>query len=79
MRRNEHGYKANNQTPNGIGFCDLLAIVFITLKHVEVIGWSWGWVLDPVWRPVVVGIEAAAAVFILVALWGAWKAAKDAA
>lgn len=34
-----------------ISFTSLLAIVFITLKLVGVIGWSWGWVLAPIWIP----------------------------
>lgn len=35
----------------GIGFCGLLAIAFIVLKLTGVIGWSWGWVLAPLWIP----------------------------
>ena len=31
----------------GIGFCGLLTIVFIVLKLVGVINWSWFWVLSP--------------------------------
>jgi hypothetical protein len=31
----------------GIGFCGLLTIVFITLKLLGVITWSWWWVLSP--------------------------------
>lgn len=34
---------------NGVGFCGLLTIVFITLKLCHVINWSWWWVLSPVW------------------------------
>ena len=44
---------------NGIGFCGLLAIVFITLKLCNVIAWSWWWVLAPLWIP------AAVVIFIL--------------
>jgi hypothetical protein len=55
------------KTSNGIGFCSLLAIVFITLKLVGMIGWSWVWVLAPVWIPVTLGLVAAA-VFVM-----AWK------
>lgn len=33
----------------GIGFCGLLTIVFIALKLTGVIGWSWIWVLSPLW------------------------------
>ena len=33
----------------GIGFVGLLTIVFIVLKLVGVINWSWVWVLSPIW------------------------------
>ena len=35
----------------GIGFFSLLALIFITLKLVGVIEWSWLWVLSPIWLP----------------------------
>jgi len=38
---------------NGIGFTGVLAIVFITLKLLGVITWSWWWVLSPFWIPIV--------------------------
>lgn len=50
----------------GIGFCGLLAIVFIALKLAgigAVATWSWWWVLSPLWIPfalvLVVAIVAA--------------------
>jgi hypothetical protein len=33
----------------GIGFCGLLTIVFIVLKLIGYISWSWFWVLSPLW------------------------------
>ena len=30
-----------------------LTIVFIVLKLVEVIDWSWWWVLSPIWVPII--------------------------
>ena len=40
---------SNNNTSGGrgIGFTGLLTIVFITLKLLGVIKWSWLWVLSP--------------------------------
>ena len=38
----------------GIGFLGLLAIVFITLKLINKIDWSWWWVLAPLWIPIAV-------------------------
>lgn len=57
----------------GIGFCGLLAIVFIVLKligehfHTPVADWSWWWVLSPLWIPVaivfaVIGVVAVIAI-----------------
>lgn len=34
---------------SGIGFTGLLTIVFIVLKLIGKITWSWVWVLSPVW------------------------------
>lgn len=33
----------------GIGFCSLLTVLFIGLKLTGHIGWSWVWVLSPMW------------------------------
>ena len=37
----------------GIGFTGLLTIVFIVLKLLGKITWSWLWVLSPIWISVV--------------------------
>lgn len=41
---------------HGITFLGVLAIAFIVLKLCGVIDWAWGWVLAPLWGPVVVYI-----------------------
>lgn len=46
--------KHNTQT--GIGFFGLLALIFITLKLIGVIKWSWFWVLSPLWGSIVGGL-----------------------
>lgn len=45
----------------GIGFCGMLAILFIGLKLTNYIDWSWWWVLSPLWIPlaIILGILAA--------------------
>lgn len=40
----------------GIGFCGALAILFIALKLLDKIDWSWWLVLSPIWIPIVFGI-----------------------
>ena len=47
----------------GIGFTGLLTIVFIVLKLLGVINWSWLWVLSPLW------ISFALVVAILIIMW----------
>lgn len=50
---------SNNTTSSaGIGFCGMLTIVFIALKLMGHIAWSWLWILSPLWLPwaIVLGI-----------------------
>lgn len=37
---------------NRIGFLGLLTLIFITLKLIGTVHWSWFWVLSPIWIPV---------------------------
>ena len=39
----------SSNSSGGIGFAGLLTIVFITLKLMKIIAWSWWWVLSPIW------------------------------
>lgn len=39
----------SSNSSGGIGFVGLLTIVFIVLKLMDVITWSWLWVLSPIW------------------------------
>lgn len=51
--------EANVVKRGGIGFCGLLAIVFITLKLAgigAVASWSWWWVLSPLWIPAAIAL-----------------------
>jgi len=41
----------SSTSTGGIGFCGLLTIVFIILKLIGTINWSWWWVLAPSWIP----------------------------
>ena len=44
MRRN-----TSNSSSSGLGLGSVLTIIFVVLKLVGVIDWSWIWVLSPVW------------------------------
>lgn len=39
----------NNSSSGGLGISGVLGVVFIVLKLVGVIDWSWWWVLLPFW------------------------------
>lgn len=60
----EKGKATASASAGGIGFGGLLTIVFIVLKLVGVIDWSWWWVLAPLWIPV-----AFITVIVIFALW----------
>jgi len=53
----------SNASSSGIGFLGLLTIVFIVLKLLKIITWSWLWVLAPIWIPVSIFLGIAA-------MWG---------
>ena len=60
----------SSSSSGGIGFCGLLAILFITLKLTEVsviATWSWWWVLSPLWLPFCIFL---AIVAVGLAIWG---------
>lgn len=46
----------SSSSSGGIGFAGLLTIVFITLKLLGHITWSWWWVLSPIWGAVLFAI-----------------------
>jgi len=51
-------------TTGGISFGGALAIVFITLKLVGTINWSWWWVLSPLWLPLAIVLAIMGMVFV---------------
>ena len=61
---------SSNVSSGGIGFCGLLAIVFIELKLLKVISWSWLWVLSPLWIPFAIAIAIMIPYFIVVIIIG---------
>ena len=51
----------------GIGFFGLLTILFIALKLLDKINWSWWWVLSPLW----IGIAVVLFIIIVMIILGA--------
>ncbi len=58
-----------SQTYGGIGFSSLLGIVFVVLKLLGKVDWSWGWVLAPFWIPPVLILI----IVIIVLFVHAWR------
>ena len=49
----------------GVGFTGLLTIVFVVLKLLGVIQWSWLWVVSPIWINVIIVVVLLAVLIIL--------------
>lgn len=47
--------ESKSSSSSGIGFTGLLTIVFVTLKLLGKITWSWWWVLSPIWISLLIG------------------------
>ena len=63
----------NNKTKQGgLGIVSVLTIVFIVLKLLGVIKWSWIWALSPIWISAVIVV----AVFSVILIGGRIKKRK---
>lgn len=50
-------FKENKENRKvGLGFIDALTLIFITLKLIGIIDWSWWWVLSPIWITLLIAI-----------------------
>ena len=62
----------NKAKQGGLGIVSVLTIIFIVLKLLEVIRWSWIWVLSPIWISAVIVV----AVFSVILIGGRIKKGK---
>ena len=62
----------NKAKQGGLGIVSVLTIVFIVLKLLGVIQWSWIWVLSPIWISAVIVL----AVFSVILIGGRIKKGK---
>ena len=51
---------------SGIGFSNLLALIFIVLKLTKVISWSWWLITLPIWGPIAIVLGLIAIVLGLI-------------
>ena len=50
-----NGMREKNKSQGyGMNFLEVLLIVFVILRLVGVISWSWWWVLSPLWLPLLI-------------------------
>ena len=54
----------SSSSSGGIGFVGLLTIVFIVLKLIGKIDWSWWWVLSPIWITTILILSIIGGVFL---------------
>ena len=64
---------ANQTSSSGIGFIGLLQIVFIVLKLIGKIDWSWWWVMAPTWGPFALIIVCIALVVLNYVIKSVWR------
>ena len=62
----------DKKTTSGLGLLDVLVVIFIVLKLLGVITWSWVWVLSPIWIQLVI----VAIVFIVILIKDPWLLKK---
>ena len=64
----------NKETKKGgLGFLSILALIFITLKLMGYITWSWWWVTAPLWGLPAVIIIALAIMFMFIGAVTCWE------
>ncbi len=62
----------NKAKQGGLGIVSVLTIIFIVLKLLGVVQWSWIWVLSPIWISAVIAV----AVFSVILIGGRIKKGK---
>ena len=60
--------KQVSSSSGGIGFVGMLTVLFIALKLTRVIGWSWWWVLSPLWISTALATVLFAVAFLVIYL-----------
>ena len=54
----------NKAKQGGLGIVSVLTIIFVVLKLLGVIKWSWIWVLSPIWTSAVIVVAVFSAILI---------------
>lgn len=70
---------SDSNASGGYGLGGVLLIVFVVLKLVGTINWSWVWVLSPIWIPLCVLLAVVALGFAIAGLHAViteWRATR---
>jgi len=59
--------RSNAGTGGGVGVLGLLGVLFVALKLLGVITWSWWWVLLPFWGGLAIVL---AVLIVFLVIWG---------
>lgn len=59
---------SSSTTTGGLGFTGVLTLIFITLKLLNVIDWSWIWVLSPLWIAFLIFVFCASCIILFYAI-----------
>jgi hypothetical protein len=62
---------SESKSSGGIGLGGAVFVVFLVLKLLGHIDWSWWWVTSPLWLPACVALAIAGVVFVVVFLFAA--------
>ncbi|HBC7417597.1 TPA: hypothetical protein KEY88_000234 [Serratia marcescens] len=68
--------KQEQTRKGGLSFFGVLALIFITLKLMGYIAWSWWWVTAPLWAPLAVLGALAILVFVVVGAITCWESRR---
>ena len=58
----------SGKNSTGLGFTSVLTLIFIVLKLVGVINWSWWWVLSPIWISLIFALVILIIVAVIIGL-----------
>ena len=53
------------ETRSGTSLPMVVFVIFLVLKLVGVIAWSWWWVLAPLWIPFLIGVDLGTIYFFI--------------
>lgn len=67
---------SSSTTTGGLGFTGVLTLIFITLKLLNVIDWSWIWVLSPLWIAFLIFVFCAICIILFYAIKSIIKRSK---